>query len=209
MTVRNASAVTEARPKSREASKQETRDALLRAGTELYLDATSEPSLDAICARAGYTRGAFYVHFKDRTEFLFAVIDNLLREFLDAVIADQGAQEPALEGGQVSETIGRFLQAAQVEHGTVKFLAQVLYWHPEIKNRYAVVLQGALQRVAALIGREQQQGIVRQDIPNGDVALILVATAMGIAGLMDSNVDLDLSTLVTSADRVLRKNQAG
>ena len=196
--------MTEVRPKSREAAKQETRDALLRAGTELYLDATSEPSLDMICAHAGYTRGAFYVHFKDRTEFLFAVIDNLLREFLDAVIADHGVVTSEVRGGQVSETISRFIEAARVERGTVRFLAQVLYWHPEIKGRYAVVLQTALQRVAALIGLEQRAGVIRDDVSGGDLGLIVVTAAMGIAGLLDANVTLDLNTLATTAERLLR-----
>ena len=61
--------------KSREVSKQETRQALLEAGlAEIIEHGWETPSLDAICARAGYTRGAFYVHFQDRDEFETAVL---------------------------------------------------------------------------------------------------------------------------------------
>src|SRR5262252_1452795 len=61
------------RPKFRVASMQRTREALIQAGIELFAEkGLDAPSLDEICDRAGYTRGAFYVHFADRDEFVVA-----------------------------------------------------------------------------------------------------------------------------------------
>src|SRR5580700_6965980 len=81
-----------AAPANREETKVRTRAALVDAGIALFgeqgLDA---PSLDAICERAGFTRGAFYVHFRDRDEFLEAVMERLGGQFLDAVLADEDA----------------------------------------------------------------------------------------------------------------------
>ncbi|MBM4360960.1 MAG: TetR family transcriptional regulator, partial [Deltaproteobacteria bacterium] len=55
------------RGKSRAEASQETRDALIEAGMAAFAsEGLDAPSLDSICERAGYTRGAFYVHFKDR-----------------------------------------------------------------------------------------------------------------------------------------------
>ena len=72
---------------TRQATKSETRDALIAAGAlefaEKGLDA---PSLDAICARAGFTRGAFYVHFRDRDDLLVAIVDRVLSGVQDAII---------------------------------------------------------------------------------------------------------------------------
>jgi AcrR family transcriptional regulator len=49
---------------AREAGKRETREALLRAAMDEFAEKGRDlPSLDASCARAGFTRGAFYVHF--------------------------------------------------------------------------------------------------------------------------------------------------
>ena len=60
-------------PKSRDLAKQETREALIQAGMDAFSEEGVDlPSLDAICARAGFTRGAFYVHFKDREDFFAA-----------------------------------------------------------------------------------------------------------------------------------------
>jgi AcrR family transcriptional regulator len=47
--------------KPRELAKQETREAVIRAGMAAFTEEGVDlPSLDAICARAGFTRGAFY-----------------------------------------------------------------------------------------------------------------------------------------------------
>src|SRR5678816_2963257 len=74
--------------RSRDVSKQETREALIAAGIAAFREeGLDAPSLDSICARAGYTRGAFYVHFKDRDDFLIAVMSNVVQGFMDAIIA--------------------------------------------------------------------------------------------------------------------------
>ena len=45
---------------TREETKQATRDALISAGMALFAEQGLDgPSLDAICDRAGFTRGAF------------------------------------------------------------------------------------------------------------------------------------------------------
>src|SRR5688572_5329038 len=75
-------------PTARDLAKQETREALIVAGiAAIASEGIDTPSLDAICARAGYTRGAFYVHFRDRDDFLIAVMEHILQGFIDAIIA--------------------------------------------------------------------------------------------------------------------------
>src|SRR5215212_2654399 len=74
-------------PSTREQAKAETREALIMAALdEFAAHGLEAPSLDAICARAGYTRGAFYVHFKDRGDLLIAVVEHALTHFMDSVI---------------------------------------------------------------------------------------------------------------------------
>ena len=75
------------KPKPRHVSKQETRQALLQAGLEEMVEhGWGTPSLDTICARAGYTRGAFYVHFENREQFESAVLEWVARSFLDLIV---------------------------------------------------------------------------------------------------------------------------
>ncbi len=67
---------TSKKPVSRDETKQRTRDALIQAGLELFTEQGLDvPSLDAICDRAGFTRGAFYVHFADRLQIRHGLIE--------------------------------------------------------------------------------------------------------------------------------------
>jgi TetR/AcrR family transcriptional regulator, transcriptional repressor for nem operon len=78
-------------------SKQKTRAALLRAALELFAEQGLDlPSLDAICDRAGFTRGAFYVHFRDRDDLLVAAMDKVGEAFLASVFeqAAEASREP-------------------------------------------------------------------------------------------------------------------
>ncbi|HEY2516833.1 MAG TPA: TetR/AcrR family transcriptional regulator, partial [Polyangiaceae bacterium] len=90
----------------REETKQRTRAALIDAGIALIGEQGLDgPSLDAICERAGYTRGAFYVHFPDRDAFLEAVMERLGAQFLDAVLSDTDDDDG------LAKTATRFVRA--------------------------------------------------------------------------------------------------
>src|SRR5687767_6811049 len=59
----------------REKSKSQTRQAIVEAAVACFSEAgLDSPSLDSICARAGCTRGAFYVHFKNRDALIAAAM---------------------------------------------------------------------------------------------------------------------------------------
>src|SRR5262245_30280258 len=92
--------------RSRAETKEATRQALLVAGlAELVEHGLDVPSLDAICARAGYTRGAFYVHFKDREDFFVAVMDWALSGILATVVGVNGETDLGYANSSFSENM--------------------------------------------------------------------------------------------------------
>jgi AcrR family transcriptional regulator len=98
----------EERPRSREEAKRETREALLLAGIAEFSErGLAEPSLDAICSRAGYTRRAFYVHFRVRDDFISAVMEQVLGDFLDDRVLEASARSP-----EVRERFNALLRGA-------------------------------------------------------------------------------------------------
>jgi AcrR family transcriptional regulator len=77
---------------TREATKRETRRALLEAAlSEFASRGFDAPSLDAICARAGFTRGAFYVHFSNRDELVSAAMEHAIATFVERIMPDGNA----------------------------------------------------------------------------------------------------------------------
>lgn len=70
----------------RAVAKRQTRDALVLAALELFAEQGLDgPSLDAICERAGRTRGAFYVHFKGRPALVRAVVERVLEDYIGSL----------------------------------------------------------------------------------------------------------------------------
>jgi len=180
-----------ARLSAREAAKQETRQALLDAGLAEFLEhGLDNPSLDAICARAGYTRGAFYVHFEDREQFLVAVMEEVLSHFFDSIIAT-GAAASDLE-----ETIQRYaavLAIGQIpwgEAGSVRLfhLLDVCTRSPEIRQRFVQMIGEAAARVEHAAREGQQAGTVRADVGAAEIGILLVALAEGLVSLIDAGV---------------------
>ena len=194
-------------PKSRELSKQETRDALIRAGMTVFEEEGVDlPSLDSICARAGFTRGAFYVHFKDRDDFLAAVIDRVIGDFVASVIASGGTSD------DLAQTIDRFLSSAAAgklplsgQHRLVAHLmSRGVQRADRMRSRFRAMLEGAIALLAQAADAGQRAGKVRGEMPPDQMAAVLVALALGLITLVDAGVPIDPEALRRAARKLLQ-----
>jgi AcrR family transcriptional regulator len=194
------------RIRSRDLAKQETRDALVRAGLALFSEEGVDiPSLDAICARAGFTRGAFYVHFKDREDFLGAVVDQLLTDFVNTVISAGDTQ------GGLPGIIKRFPELAKL--GVLPFsdrqrLLMQLVSRGTHKSggveepRYKALIEEAVRRLAAAAAEGQTQGRVKRELSPHDTGVVLVAAAVGFIALLDAGFTTDIDTVAKLVDQL-------
>ncbi len=189
---------------TREQAKQETREALIDAATTLFSEQGLEaPSLDAICARAGYTRGAFYVHFRDRDDLVAAVMERVLSRLLDALIATGDA---ALD---LERTIRAF--AAAHAAGIFPGRTMVAAWQfmqacarsPELRQRYVAMLGKAVDRVAAAAGDAQDAGAVAREVDRRQIGLMLVAMVIGAETLTELGFPYDIGRAADAAIALL------
>ncbi len=176
----------------RETTKRETRVALIHAGIEAFgEEGLDNPSLDAICSRAGFTRGAFYVHFKDRDDFIIAVVEHVLGQFVDVIIATGDA---ALD---LERTVRMFVMA--IDTGTFPFQASIpghqflaaASRSTKLRERYVSLVLDALQRVAHAVTEGQEAGSVRRDVDPEQVATLLVLIALGLHQAMEVGLPFD------------------
>lgn len=85
-----------------------TRGRLIDAAASLFAETgTTRVSIDEICARAGYTRGAFYSNFSSIDALLFALYERKTEELLETLAAS--SSDPAPAGGIEAE-VARFLE---------------------------------------------------------------------------------------------------
>lgn len=175
----------------RELSKRRTREALVTAALELFaahgLDA---PSLDAICERAGCTRGAFYVHFRDRNALIAAAMASRRKDVLGALL---GA--PDLSVARVLE-----LFAAAVESGAFPpagavrsaELVHACRRSKTVRAEQQRLVADTLARVAARVEHDQAAGVTRTDIDPGSLALVLLLAEAGAELWLDLGVSFDV-----------------
>lgn len=178
-----------ARHRPREVAKQETRESLVRAGMALFSEeGVDVPSLDAICARAGFTRGAFYVHFKDREDFLGAVVDQTLTEFVNWVISTGDTQ------GGLFGIIERFLSVAK--DGKLPFTQRQRLLMQLVsrgtaggEKRYKPIIDEAIARLSEAALKEQRSGRLDSALDAREIGLLLTAASVGFMALLDAGFD--------------------
>lgn len=183
------------RPTSRQATKQATRDALVHAGKKLFAKKGLDgPSLDAICEQAGYTRGAFYVHFKDRDDLLAAVMEEVGRDYLDGLFSTAGQADVDLFA-----LAQRFTQT--VDSGTYPLtqkggvrphqLLDACARNPKVRRKYTELVEQTVQRVARSVGAAQTGGLVRDDVDAERLATALMLVVLGAQTMIDLGARFD------------------
>jgi AcrR family transcriptional regulator len=188
-------------------AKQKTRDRLIEAGIELFAsEGLDGPSLDAICEHAGYTRGAFYVHFKDRDDFLAAVMEEVGRPLLGVLLSDRGRDL------DLDRTVNAFV--GMVADGTYPLspvggvkphqLLDACARSERVKKLYVKLTEEAIERVARIARSSQAKDRIRRDVHARPLAQLLVALVIGAQIMMELGVAIDVKALARSSLAALR-----
>ena len=214
---RGRRAAAKGEPGGRDAAKDETRRALIAAGLAEFAEHGLDlPSLDAICSRAGYTRGAFYVHFRDRDDFLVGVAERVLGRFVDAVIAT-GDQTHDLERSvaRFIGTVGAAADGGRRRGGSplagmqVHRLLEACARSAAIRARVAGLVQVAVGRLSQVTAAGQTAHAVRRDVDPQQVATVLVSAAIGVLTALEIGMPLDFEGVRTAVLTLLAAPRAG
>ena len=192
----------------RDAAKKETRSALIRAALELFHEEGFDgPSLDAICARAGYTRGAFYVHFKDREDLVAATMADTLERIVERVIdADSESEASLLKTvmSYVESTLTPQATRAQGEGPRFHQFLEACHRSPRVREVFQETIGKVLSPVGQLVDSGQAQGGIRKDIPSQDMAGVLILMAMGALVAVDVGLEMKLKETRDAALQLLQ-----
>jgi TetR/AcrR family transcriptional repressor of nem operon len=189
--------------KSRKYAMAQTREALILAGLAEFVEhGFDSPSLDRICSRAGFTRGAFYVHFENREDFIVAVMEARLSAFFDSIIG--GAEEEAGFApvvrrftSAVVELVNSTAQSDRRGPTTVGGITIQLYRlldaaerSPQIRSHLVNLLGSAIVRSTELVELEQASGEMRSDIDPALLGELLVALSIGSVTAAEAGLSL-------------------
>lgn len=196
-------------PTAREASKQATRDALIAAAALEYAEQGLEgASLNAICARAGFTRGAFYVHFRDREDLLVSVMDRILGGFVETLTA---ASEADAAGGDLERIVMTIAFALAANTTPLRGTKALRFHHvlgacdlaPVVQARYVNLLNQVSLGVARAVVAGQRAGTVRMDVDAETLAKMLVINTLGLIAASEVAMPVDPSAIAKTLLRMI------
>jgi len=164
-----------------------TRTRLLEcAYTEIHQRGFRAASLDSILEKAGVTKGALYHHFDNKAALGYAVVDELIRPFMQSYWAPlTEAEDPvACAIGGIKKRRDR-LKAHLLAYGCpFNNLAQEM---SPIDEGFRTRLQGILDdwrhALAAALERGKARGQVRSDVNTPAAAIFIISALEGVIGM--------------------------
>ncbi|MEU4812902.1 TetR family transcriptional regulator [Nocardia fluminea] len=192
---------------SRAESVLRTRAALLTAAEEVFADkGFAEATLDDIAERAGFSRGAVYANFANKTELFLALLDDWLQLEIDSRLRlndpshtpQQDIDALAGHGGNRFADSKRFLLL-------IEFRLYALR-HPEVAQRLRDYDRASTDWFAAVIEEVAVASQIPLPAPVRQIALLVLALEHGIATLAHTDPErvpheafLDSLTLLNRA----------
>jgi AcrR family transcriptional regulator len=168
---------------TRERRRQQTRDVLVEAATEVFARRGYEgASLEEIAETAGFTRGAIYKHFAGKEELFFAVTDDSNQRVIEAfrAIAPADPESSEWDVGRLADlwrasvTDADDLLSIGMEHQLY------VLRNPSARTRAAAHRRKQRELVTGFIEEVAEQTGMALRLPAPTLASIILAAADGL-----------------------------
>lgn len=180
-------------------SRENTRARLLDAAAQVFAEVGLEgASVEAVCERAGFTRGAFYSNFDSKDELFFALAKTVgdarlvaVRERVTAL-----AEEGALDDCDPIDLVQQIMYTAADDRLTVMLLSEIRTHALRDQASGAAYLaqeREMLEGIAAMIEEIVESGTIELRLDAALLAqlLLIVWEGMAVRGAME---DIDEAT---------------
>lgn len=162
--------------KRREATRQKLLDAAALVFAEVGLDAAS---VEAICERAGFTRGAFYSNFETKDELMLALTERVAGEKIDDVaqrVAVLQARGEELEPGAL---VRQLLNVAFEKKQGILLTSEIrtrAMRDPRLAETYIAWQTGMVDRIGSFIEDLARTYGFRLRVPAAEFAGVILQT---------------------------------
>ena len=173
--------------------REQTRARLLDAAHEVFAEVGMDAaSVETICERAGFTRGAFYSNFESKDELFLALVTSLSDAKLDAVASRVQLLSPA-HVVDISDLVGE-LDAPFGEHIDPHLLTEIrsqAMRDPRLAEAFLRLQRQVLERIEGILDHIVAAYGLQLRVPISEAARILfdisnetctTATLQGLAG---------------------------
>ena len=185
-----------------------TRDQILdAAGRLIHLQGYHCTSLDDVLRESGVGKGNFYYHFKSKEELGYAIIDRLVRGFVERTLEPAFADPAADPVQQIHDLLDRVLDT-QRQRNCIggcpmgNLASELSDVHEGFRKRLADVFVAWRLTMAQALRRGQAAGGLRADCDPEGAAYFLVAALEG--AILMSKVTKDIAVMEQCVDELKR-----
>jgi AcrR family transcriptional regulator len=143
----------------RRRSRDQARSALIRSALELA-DTSSfrDLTVDQIATRAGLSRSAFYIHFRDKPDLLLAAVEEVAGELYRMAERWWSGGGPPAE--RVREAISGVVSVYAEHAGVLRIAAEVSTYDEEVREAWRAIVDRFIEAGAEHIRSEQAKSLV-------------------------------------------------
>ena len=164
--------------------REQTRARLLDAAHEVFAEVGMDAaSVEMICERAGFTRGAFYSNFESKRELAILAFDDLAAQ-LEETLGSQ-LDHWLGSGLDVDQVVTRIIegvtdQVANVNQQALRVeLSIAAFRSPEVRERMAPIRERVYRAIEQALVRVAATQHLEFTVPPGDVARMLLTSYSG------------------------------
>jgi len=168
---------------TRERRRQQTRDVLVAAATEVFAKRGFEgASLEEIAETAGFTRGAIYKNFSGKEALFFAVTDRLNEQVIEAfrAIAPESADTKEWDTSRLAEMWRASVDSFQDLFALGKEYELYVLRNPGARKQAAAHRRKQRALVAAFIEEVAERSGMTLRLPATTLASLILAAADGL-----------------------------
>ena len=170
----------------REAADQTRQHLLEAAFAEFHRNGFRAASIDAILKATGVTKGALYYHFRNKAELGYAVVEEIIRPFVEE------NWKPVCQADNIIDGAIAVLHARMAERSDIaltlgcpfnNLIQEMSPVDAGFRARLQAIREDWRQGVAAAIARGQAEGDIRADVDPQGTADFIIAGIEGCIGM--------------------------
>ena len=145
---------------ARERQAIQTREKLLKAGKEIFLEnGFQKATISQIIKRANTGYGTAYVYFKNKDDLLIVLMEEVMEKFYQ--VAERSYQPGTKQEARqlISEQVRLFLICAVEEEAMMKVVKEAIGSSPEIESKWNSIRERFIERISVDIQYVQDNGL--------------------------------------------------
>lgn len=194
----------------------DTRTALVLAAIDEFSErGYHAASVNSICMRAGFTRGAFYFYFTSKEELLQEAMHTVLTEFYDNIAVTIGSREFLTNLGKiVAKRIAT--GAVNAPPPDVRFFGPLPFHRMiaacdefgDVRTLFSQLEGGAHRSLVKAIRREQKEARTRADISANQLGEMLIVLGVGMAAAAELGFDYKPASVQRTIEKLMESKSA-